>query len=246
MCTLTIIPTHAERPGFRLVTNRDELRTRPEAQPPRWRSFREDPRRRAIWPTDPAGGGTWVAANDAGLALSVLNVNPREPVDPSSINGVVSRGALIPALAHHARAYRAIEALQRFELERFMPFRLVVAERDEAAGGLRVISARWDRYRLVFETREDEPVCFVSSGLGDHVVEPRLGLFERMVRPDPTPEAQDAFHTHHWPERPEASVMMSRADARTVSVTRVEVKSAGGPHISLESEAVPDPVDAVS
>jgi len=35
--------------------------------------------------------------------------------------------------------------------------------------------------------------------------------------------AQDAFHTHQWPDRPEISVFMERSDARTVSRTRVEV-----------------------
>jgi hypothetical protein len=35
--------------------------------------------------------------------------------------------------------------------------------------------------------------------------------------------AQDAFHHHQWPGRGELSVLMSRADARTVSITTVEI-----------------------
>src|SRR5262249_11399645 len=68
MCTVTVVPT----PGaVRLACNRDEQRTRPPALPPQVRRFG---RRWAAFPVDPVGGGTWVAVNDTGLAMTVLNV----------------------------------------------------------------------------------------------------------------------------------------------------------------------------
>jgi hypothetical protein len=57
---------------------------------------------------------------------------------------------------------------------------------------------------------------------------PRLGLFDELMAADGVrPETQDRFHRHVWRDRPEISVMMSRGEARTVSVTTVEVVGAG-------------------
>jgi len=50
-----------------------------------------------------------------------------------------------------------------------------------------------------------------SSGLGDAVVDaPRRQLFERLVlrHERPWPLAQDRFHAHRWPSRPDISVHM--------------------------------------
>ncbi len=69
MCTLTVIPLASS--GVQLAFNRDESRA--AGLPPRARRFGH---RTAVLPTDPASGGTWLAVNDAGLALAVLNVNP--------------------------------------------------------------------------------------------------------------------------------------------------------------------------
>jgi hypothetical protein len=42
-----------------------------------------------------------------------------------------------------------------------------------------------------------------------------------------TPAAQDAFHRHSWEGREHVSVQMSRAEARTVSRTTVELSRRG-------------------
>ena len=227
MCTVSVIrwsPRASEKGetagGYRLVSSRDEKRDRPEAEPPRRRPFV------GIWPTDAAGGGTWVGAAPRGLALTLLNVNiaPNGRAEPGT-----SRGLLIPALLRRRSAERAIEALRAMALASFAPFRLVAAEPGE--GGPRVVDARWDGLELDIHEhpagRSFEPICFVSSGLGDEVVRPRLPLFDAMVRPAPGPATQDGFHRHTWVGRSAESVMMSRADARTVSITTVETGGAG-------------------
>jgi hypothetical protein len=69
-------------------------------------------------------------------------------------------------------------------------------------------------------------LLFTSSGLGDWRVEwPRRELFEQMLhRGDGNwPARHDAFHRHRWAGRPELSVWMSRAEARTVSRTTIEI-----------------------
>jgi hypothetical protein len=51
-------------------------------------------------------------------------------------------------------------------------------------------------------------------------------LFMQMLKGQAaTPDAQDAFHRHAWPDQLHLSVCMSRADARTVSRTCVELDS---------------------
>ena len=217
MCTLTIIPTIDDRGrpnGYRAIMSRDEVRSRPPARRPEIRPL--DPHR-AIWPTDSEAGGTWVGASESGLALALLNVNLGRHEPPSS--GVRTRGELIPKLIEEPSVASVASELRKMPLDRYRPFRLVAMSREG------VIDARWDRRLLVETVRRLEPACFVSSGLGDHFVEPRLMLFESMVRGVyPSRSVQDAYHRHVWSGHEHVSVMMSRENARTTSVTTVEMQ----------------------
>jgi hypothetical protein len=271
MCTVSIIgltqPASRGRTvscGFRLITNRDELRTRPLATAPRWHDARmsvvpqEDPDASALFPVDPAGGGTWVGASPAGLVLCLLNANPLPAPALPARDTLVSRGLIISRLlADHqddlAGGLDAVmDALADFELPRFAPFRLVGVEHAsaDATHPFRVREARWDLTALTHETHDPGAACFVSSALGDPLVKPRLALFDAMVRgpydsPGPAQTlAQDRFHRHIWPGRSEISVLMSRPDARTVSVTTVEVATISGsqrPGVSMRYEPVHEP-----
>lgn len=251
MCTVSVIPLrfaahrgHEPIHGFRLVTNRDENRARAAATPPRWleppvaSSGHDGSPVRLLCPTDAAAGGTWVGVTDRGLALCLLNGNPRPyPVLPGP-DRLLSRGLIVPMLAGAADAAIATAMVSRLDLERFAPFALLAVDlpEDGSAGGAgvsarppRVMRVQWDRRELSLMEYPAVPVCAVSSGLGDERVTPRLGLFDRLVVATDAggrPEAQDRFHRHVWRDRPEISVMMSRADARTVSLTTVEVVAA--------------------
>src|SRR5438477_7286592 len=66
MCTVSFIPKHQ---GFYLAMNRDEKRSRPIAVPPRIVRIAG---RSAIFPLDP-NGGSWIAVNDAGVCLVLIN-----------------------------------------------------------------------------------------------------------------------------------------------------------------------------
>ena len=66
MCTVTFMP---RRTGYCLAMNRDEKRTRPEGC--------LQPREilvaiGVIYPSEP-GGGTWIALNDSGVSLALIN-----------------------------------------------------------------------------------------------------------------------------------------------------------------------------
>ena len=216
MCTLTAVPTAT---GVRVAFNRDELRSRPAARRP---AVRRVGRRAAAFPTDPVSGGTWVAATDAGLVLAVLNMNP--PAPPP--RGSVSRGTIIPAALSAGSPWDAVfGAGVALDMRAFAPFRLVAVD-------------RWVVADLVWDGRTAEvgsqllagpPAVFTSSGLGDAAVAgPRVALFRDLTAGPPAgwAAAQDVFHRHRWPDRPELSVNMCRADARTVSHAVVEVGAA--------------------
>ncbi len=232
MCTLTVISIRDDTGatiGYRLATNRDESRSRTPARPP---ERREERGYRAIWPTDPAAGGTWIGSNDFGLTLSILNGNPRPYPELPQADEIQSRGLIIPLLLDAPNAEAATERLTRESAGRHAPFRLVAV--DFTA----VIDVVWDGSMLTRTGRSLAPACFVSSGLGDHRVAPRLPLFDEMLETlGESTQFQVAFHRHQWPERPEVSVWMERADARTVSITTVEARFDGeAPDVSMTHE----------
>ncbi len=224
MCTLTVIERVGSARSFRVVMSRDESWERASAAPPRWHRLASG--LRAIWPVDMQAGGTWVAGGEHGLVLCLMNLNLEPPaVLPA---GLRSRGLVIPELIGNPGAEAAIAALGRMRLEEFAPFRMAAVELGVGGRAMRVIEGRWDRRELRVLPHGAGPICMVSSGLGDSRALPRIGLFQELVADDgATPAVQDRFHRHRWEDRPEISVLMAREEARTVSITAVEVEEAG-------------------
>jgi len=220
MCTLSIIPLSVDRlSGYRMVSSRDESRDRSEAKPPRWRELSET--LRGIWPTDPEGGGTWVAVANSGLGLALLNRNPEPPIAIPPPGPLVSRGKLIPKLIDSASLAEVAQRLRSMPLDRFAPFRILATAFER--GQVHCVEVVWDRSDLDVKPAVQPPLCLVSSGLGDSRVQARLPLFSDLVKKNPNPEAQDAFHKHVWRDRREISVLMERPDATTVSITTCDV-----------------------
>src|SRR5262249_22787105 len=152
------------------------------------------------------------------LALTVLNVN----APGGHGRGVPhrSRGAVIPALLHHATLEDAAAQAVLLDPSAYPPFRLLLVQDG------RLIALRFDGDMIeVHHEMLRRPALFTSSGLGDHLVEgPRRELFEETFsEPGDWLTQQEKFHRHSWPGRTHLSVCMRRADARTVSQTTVEV-----------------------
>ena len=208
MCTVSagLSPDGA---ALRLVINRDERRLRMAARPP---ALFERDGVRAIWPVDQQSGGTWAAVTSHGLAFALLNASG-QPAPIDSTAEPLTRGAIIPYLV----AGEDIDDVER----RFVsgparwpcrPFKLVVAARDRVVlltpGGACELTA---------------PAVLSTSSLGDQLVDtPRRLLFEHLLETsDHAWQAQDRLHRHAWPDRRHLSVLMSRADACTVSRTEI-------------------------
>jgi hypothetical protein len=207
-----------------LAFNRDERRDRAVALRPGIHAIGH---RRALMPIDGFGGGTWIAATDAGVVFALLNVNDgaaRVADDDHDVSDRVSRGRVIPRLVDCATPDAAMAEARRIDWSPFAPFRLLAV--SLARGG----EARWTGRRLIVRsTALGVPLMRTSSGLGDALVQqPRARLFRRLVRNAPDAlVGQERFHHHQWPDRPHISVLMSRPDARTVSITIVGLTSTG-------------------
>lgn len=189
---------------------------------------------RWIAPVDAAAGGTWVGASELGLVLCLLNLN--EPSAGVRMGAERSRGGLIPALMELEGLQGLRAAIDAIDLDGMKPFRLLAAAVDEPA----VVEVTWRGGRAEVRERGGPPICLASSGLGDSLVQCRLPLFERLVAAAPGPRVQDTFHRHRWPDRPELSVLMSREEARTVSITTVELRreAPGRARVSMRYEAI--------
>jgi hypothetical protein len=219
MCTLTIV--HAGNQSVRIAFNRDERPTRPEAIPPQLRQFGSC---KALLPTDPESGGTWLAVNDSGLVLAVLNVTAAlSGTGAARAVPLRSRGTIIPSLLDCDSPSAALASAERlFDYSNFAPFRLVMIGHGVAA------DVRWDGREAMVMSRlmGSTPLLFTSSGLGDHLVEGvRRELFTELFSESPETwlAAQATFHRHVWPGREHLSVNMTRATARTVSFSIIDL-----------------------
>ncbi len=173
-------------------------------------------------PLDPVANGTWIGVNDAGLTVTLLNVYPGGKIGKKK-GRRRSRGLVVRELLACGSLGEVRRELKRMEAEWYPPFCVLAVDAEE------LVSLRWDGRATEHSVHKlnEAPFLYVSSGLGDEkVIGPRRELFEEMLlaaAPGDLAVQQDRFHGHLWPKHPELSVCMARADARTVSVTTVEV-----------------------
>lgn len=219
MCTVTSIPSRGGH-GLRLACNRDESPQREAARSPKLHTFGDVA---ALMPVDPVSDGTWIAVSDAGLIMTLLNLNPPRGSLKKHLGLTQSRGVIIPGLLHATTLDEAVTLALALEPRRFKPFRLVLLDREQAFE----LRSDAEKIATVNTFATNEPLFFASSGLGDHLVEePRRNLFERwLTEADDFVEMQEAYHRHYWPDRRHISVCMERAEARTVSYTVVELNA---------------------
>ena len=213
MCTISFVPKPR---GFYLAMNRDEKFTRSTALPPAIVDLAD--RRRAIFPREPEGG-TWIAANDAGVCLALVNWHR---IERQPVRSIASRGQVVKALAAKSSNEEIAAGLTALPLHRLRPFRLIAIIPSEQ----RVTEWRWDRDRLVARKHAWKSRHWFSSGFDEpkaererarvckaalkHKFAGRLGWLRRL-------------HRSHLPERGPFSICMHRSDAATVSYTELAV-----------------------
>jgi hypothetical protein len=238
MCTATWIrlgPDSDPNAGYEFRFNRDELRVRGEADGPSRHERRKPDGGPVAFlaPRDTDSGGTWIAVNDRGVSLGLLNGYRRADLVPRDYR---SRGLLVADLATCVTTTEIEAALERDDLARYRSFRLLVVAPEPP-----VFLAEWDGVRLAIDRDAEGRIPFVSSSFeeGD-VGRARRAAFDHLVG-DPrnaTPATLDAFHRSHENGPSAFSVCMHRPEACTRSFTCVRVSpedvslayTAGPPH----------------
>jgi len=202
--------------GYELVCNRDERRTRaPERAP-----LHEERRGvRYLAPSDGQAGGTWIAVNEHGLALCLLNAwTPPARPGPYS-----SRGALVRSLADARDCADFLERARSERLERYPAFTLLALAPHEPAALL-----EWDGAQRRLDTQADARRPLLSSSFSPlEVRAARLARWRELAPEDGEPSAENLvdFHASHARGPSAYSVCMHREDAQTRSSTRVRVSA---------------------
>ncbi|MEO6709784.1 MAG: NRDE family protein [Planctomycetota bacterium] len=216
MCTLTWL---LRDDGYFVAFSRDELRTRAPALGPKL-SLRAGVK--LLAPIDGEAGGTWIAVNEQGLTLALLNGYRFQGADAQRADERrtwKSRGELALQVGDAASVAEVAARLGDFHLERYRPFELAAFDTAGAA-----TLASWTGSTLT--TRElhagDRPL--VSSSLDDDGARSRRrALYAELVSREASEAELERFHASHAPSRGAYSPCMHREDAHTVSFTRVRV-----------------------
>jgi hypothetical protein len=205
MCTVSWLHQSG---GYHLLCNRDEKRTRRPANVP---SVMQRAGIRYIAPSDGNFGGTWIAVNECGLGLCLLNGNPGLP-EP----GRKSRGFVIPELISARCIDDCSLLIGQLELNEFAPFSLVILEPGNAAS---VVT--WDGRRIDAVNDAHQGGTLTSSSVDADGV--RAARMEERARHLGAAESDPAslyrFHISHGEEASAYSPCMHRDDAETVSFT---------------------------
>jgi hypothetical protein len=225
--------------------NRDEKRDRFAALAP---AVVELEGRRAIFPREPAGG-TWIAVNDAGVCLALINWHriEREPN-----YDVLSRGLIIRELVGKCTTDEIAAALRKLPLRKFRPFRLIAISPDTR----RLTEWRWNVGQLMRRDHQWQRQHWFSSGFDEQrAALERAKVCLSFVAGGGDSGSRNTFcrcstagvdatgysstagvdvagyslstlrrlHRSHLPKRGAFSICMHRPDAATVSYTEIGV-----------------------
>ncbi|MDO6708849.1 NRDE family protein [Photobacterium sp. 1_MG-2023] len=200
--------------GYELLFNRDERRERPLAQPPA-RFHSAVYQTQALMPIDPLGQGSWIAVNQNGLSLCLLNHYQGEI--PESADS--SRGQIIRTLAFCPDAAAVMSQFAQLSLARFAPFTLLILTPATSTDTQNIPAICWDGKRMLVYPVE-APITS-SSVAFETVRQNRHETFAELTSQQISPETLMEFHHSHAPDHGFSSVCMHREHSQTVSLTRV-------------------------
>jgi Transport and Golgi organisation 2 len=211
MCTLSIV---AGNDTYLMAMNRDEKIARGTGLPPKIDKLGCT---RAIYPND-GDGGTWIAANEHGITLALLNWND---VVPHGIDVKTrSRGRVIPALidSRSLSGLRAVLAVSNFT--GMMPFRLVGVFPSERE----IWEWRWDSTQVEFQLHGWKSRHWFSSSLSDKRAEALRGTVCRNAEHESYAGSVPwlrRLHASHAGGSGPFSLCVHRDDVRTLSYSEV-------------------------
>lgn len=210
MCTVTWLENED---SYEVFCNRDELKTRKLAMPPR---LAECNGVHYLAPIDADARGSWLGVNEHGVALCLVNHYPGAFF--SMEQDYRSRGVLLTSLLDCVSADMFSQRLCEVELEQYRPFMLLAFELH-ASFRLAV----WDGRTLQLQNLKTTDLPVTSSSFATtEVISSRKENFTKLSA-QIDHDMLMRFHRSHMPERGAYSVCMHRNDAETVSFTHIQV-----------------------
>ncbi len=216
--------------GYDLFFNRDEKRSRLPAEPP---AIRRVGSTAVLAPRDGEAGGSWLAANEHGLTLALLNgYLGGDAVAAPPSGDWTSRGRLVMDLADSTDIAELSERIAALDLATYRSFHLAAFDPGTA------VLASWRDGRLENSGEGSFSTPLISSSFNfAAVAESRRVRYHEFLDAarGSRVEASLAYHRSHVPERGAFSPCMHREDARTVSFSWVHVDDA-----SVQMRYAPD------
>ena len=212
MCTMTWF---VKDNGYELFFNRDESINRRRAKLP---SIQSDQAIKYISPTDADAGGTWIASNQFGITVCLLNHYQFEQL--ASYQDWTSRGEIVRRFATTEDIYLAEAEFCELQLHNYRAFRMFIINK-QGANCLCI----WDGHSARVERNVKTPK-FSSSIDATHVKVVRKKLFlDRQLENSQDTAKYLQFHSSHYPNESQESVCMHRPEGNTVSLSHVSVNS---------------------
>ena len=213
MCTVTWLQAED---GYHLFCNRDEKLTRKPALPPRL-GVRDGVRYLA--PIDGDFEGAWIATNEFGVSLCLLNGGLLKGTAGPRPGTVRSRGLLLLDLVSSRSLEEVVNAVEAAELTLYASFTLAALSPGEPA-----VVIEWNGSRSSFRT-QPEACCMLTSSSFDTEAVKRIRAeeFARLVGESCSATRLQEFHRSHAPSKSAYSPCMHRQDAETVSFSRLDV-----------------------
>jgi len=195
--------------------NRDERFTRERALRPEEFRLGE---LAIVYPRE-RSGGTWVAANTAGVACALLNRNATKPFPK-----VRSRGEIIPQLCREVDLTGVAASTAQIEIDGMLPFTLLCFSLRERLG----LEFQWSGESLRWTYIPWQTGHWYSSGLSDEDAAAKrseaTAAATKLPRAGSLPWLRE-LHRSHAPERGAFSICAHRPDGGTVSYSEALVRA---------------------
>ena len=216
MCTLTWL-FNSSTEGYSLFFNRDELRIRKRALPPSLRKTESGVSYLA--PIDTDAGGTWLAVNQYGLTICLLNnYAAKEPANRE----FKSRGEIVMRLIDSQSIASVEDKLLAMDLSSYRGFQIVIFQHDVKEFSWNNISLTQlvPKVPVTSSSYNSEAVCLnrqkYFESLGDDVDIDMLAKFHRS-------HIDENMTLISGPHQYVDSVCMHREHSKTVSQCSVQV-----------------------
>jgi hypothetical protein len=195
--------------------NRDEKLTRPAGLAPKKRTVNG----RVVFAPSEPGGGKWIAVNDQGATLALINWYS---IKARVGRNTISRGEVVNSVSATASPDSAHAALHGLPLNRIRPFRLIGIFPTTCE----IVEWRWDMSQLAWCHRRWKTQQWISSGFDEPKAQRVRGKTFRQAQKQESTGSLDwlrRLHRSHLPQTGPFSTCMHRKDAATVSYTEVAV-----------------------